>query len=117
MEQAMDRITHWIDGKPWDGKPERSGPVYDPARGEVVAEVAFADRALVDHAVEVAARAARDWRESSLATRAKVLFAFRDRVERNKKEIAALVTREHGKVLADAAGSVSRGLEVVEFAC
>jgi malonate-semialdehyde dehydrogenase (acetylating) / methylmalonate-semialdehyde dehydrogenase len=113
----MKRIVHWVDGQPHQGASPRTGPVYDPATGERIAEVALADRTDVACAVESAEKAACAWRESSLATRAKVLFAFRDRVERNKKEIAALVTREHGKVLADALGSVTRGLEVVEFAC
>jgi len=113
----MRQITHWIDGKAWEGRAERKGPVYDPATGQQAAEVAFADRAVLDQAVEAAARAGASWRDSSLSARSKVLFAFRDLVDRNKKEIASLLTAEHGKVLSDALGSVTRGLEVIEFAC
>jgi malonate-semialdehyde dehydrogenase (acetylating) / methylmalonate-semialdehyde dehydrogenase len=113
----MRSITHWIDGKAWEGPAERKGPVYDPATGEQTAEVAFASPPVLDAAVAAATRAGAAWRETSLSARTKVLFAFRDLVERRKKEIALLVTREHGKVLSDALGSVNRGLEVVEFAC
>src|SRR5260221_10516949 len=113
----MRRISHWIDGKPWEGGGERRGPVYDPATGEQAAEVAFADAGVVDAAVAAATKAGAGWRDTSLSARTKMLFTFRDLVDRNKKEIAALVTREHGKVLSDALGSVSRGLEVIEFAC
>jgi malonate-semialdehyde dehydrogenase (acetylating)/methylmalonate-semialdehyde dehydrogenase len=113
----MKQITHWIDGKAWEGKAERHGAVYDPATGEQAAEVAFADKAVIDAAVAAATKAGELWRETSLSARTKILFSFRDLVDRNKKEIAALVTHEHGKVLSDALGSVSRGLEVIEFAC
>jgi malonate-semialdehyde dehydrogenase (acetylating) / methylmalonate-semialdehyde dehydrogenase len=113
----MKSITHWIDGRPWEGPVERKGAVYDPATGEQTGEVAFASPPVLDAAVAAATRAAASWRETSLAARTKVLFAFRDLVERRKKDIAELITREHGKVLSDALGSVSRGLEVIEFAC
>ena len=113
----MRCITHWIDGKPWDASAERRGPVFDPATGEQTGEVAFATAAAIEAAVQAAGRAAPAWREASLSARSRVLFAFRDLVERRKTQVAELVTREHGKVLADALGSVTRGLEVVEFAC
>ena len=110
-------ITHWIGGKGWDGPVERWGDVYDPATGEVSARVAFADVAVVDAAVAAATQAATSWGRASLAVRARVMFAFRDLVERHKRDIAEILTREHGKVLSDALGEVTRGLEVVEFAC
>jgi malonate-semialdehyde dehydrogenase (acetylating)/methylmalonate-semialdehyde dehydrogenase len=113
----MDAITHWIGGKAWAGHPDRYGEVFDPASGDVTARVAFASSAIVDDAVKAAARAAAAWGESSLAVRSRVLFAFRELVERHRSELAATITREHGKVLSDAAGEVARGLEVVEFAC
>src|SRR5215470_11194095 len=112
----MKSITHWIDGRPWEGPVERRGAVYDPATGEQTGEVTFASPSVLDAAVAAATRAALSWRETSLAARSKVLFAFRDLVERRKKDIAELITREHGKVLSDALGSVNRGLEVIEFA-
>jgi malonate-semialdehyde dehydrogenase (acetylating)/methylmalonate-semialdehyde dehydrogenase len=114
---AIKTITHWIDGKPSDRAPERHGEVFNPATGEVQAKVAFATPAVVDEAVEAAARASATWRSSSIAKRTKILFAFRDLVDRHKADIAKLLTLEHGKVSADAMGEVQRGLEVIEFAC
>ncbi len=114
---GIGSITHWIAGKPWDGPVNRWGDVYNPARGETSARVAFADAAAVDAAVAAAAEAARSWGRTSLAARARILFAFRELVERRKRELAEILTREHGKVLSDALGEVNRGLEVIEFAC
>jgi malonate-semialdehyde dehydrogenase (acetylating)/methylmalonate-semialdehyde dehydrogenase len=113
----MKRITHWIDGKSWNGTAERRGDVYDPASGEVAGQVDFAGVAEVDAAAAAAAQAFTSWRQASLAKRAGVLFAFRELVDNHRDELAALISSEHGKVRADAVGEVSRGLEVVEFAC
>jgi malonate-semialdehyde dehydrogenase (acetylating)/methylmalonate-semialdehyde dehydrogenase len=110
-------ITHWIGGKPWDGPADRWGDVYNPARGEPSARVAFADASVVDAAVVAATEAARSWGRTSLAGRARILFAFRELIERRKRDLAEILTREHGKVLSDALGEVNRGIEVVEFAC
>jgi malonate-semialdehyde dehydrogenase (acetylating)/methylmalonate-semialdehyde dehydrogenase len=109
--------THWIDGKTWDGTAERRGDVFDPATGQVASQVDFASSAVVDQAVAAARAAFGEWRHASLSRRTSVLFAFRQLVEDRKDDIAALITAEHGKVLADAGGEVQRGLEVVEFAC
>src|SRR5258706_4330254 len=114
---ATKTITHWIDGKPYERAPERTGDVWTPATGEVQAKVAFATPAIVDEAVESASRASVSWRSSSLAKRTKILFAYRQLVDRHKADIAKLLTLEHGKVTADAMGEVQRGLEVIEFAC
>jgi malonate-semialdehyde dehydrogenase (acetylating)/methylmalonate-semialdehyde dehydrogenase len=111
------RITHWIGGKPWTGTPERHGDVYDPATGEVAGHVDFATPAEVDAAVDAAAAAFPGWRDTSLAKRSSILFAFRELLHARRDEVAAVVTAEHGKVLSDAAGEVQRALEVVEFAC
>ena len=112
------RITHLIDARPWDGTPERTGEVFNPATGEVTGTVDLASADLVD---EVVRGAKQTWRESwgsiSLAKRSQVLFKFRELLDRDKERIAALITAEHGKVLDDALGEVTRGLEVVEFAC
>ncbi|MGH8823494.1 MAG: CoA-acylating methylmalonate-semialdehyde dehydrogenase [Jiangellaceae bacterium] len=113
----MRRITHWIDGKPFAGPGDRVGEVFDPALGVVAAEVDYASPGVVDEAVAAASRAFDAWRSSSLSQRSKVLFAFRGLVAARSGELAQLITAEHGKVLADAAGEVQRGLEVVEFAC
>jgi len=111
------RITHWIGGKLWDGVPERQGDVFDPATGEVSAQVDLAAPAEVDAAVAAAKGAFAEWRNSSLTKRTQVLFAFREIINARKEEVAAAITAEHGKVLSDAVGEVTRGLEVVEFAC
>ena len=113
----MTQITHWINGALDAKKPERSGDIYNPATGKVTGTVAFGNAATVDSAVSAATAAFAEWRHSSLTKRTQVLFAFRELVQQNKEKIAALITAEHGKVLSDAAGEVTRGLEVVEFAC
>ncbi len=113
----MKTITHWIDGKPSTRAAERHGDVFNPATGEVQARVAFATPGIVDEAVDAATRASHTWRSSSIAKRTKILFAFRDLVDRHKDELAKLLTLEHGKVTGDAMGEVQRGLEVIEFAC
>ncbi len=113
----MTQITHWINGALDTKKPERTGDIYNPATGKVTGTVAFGNAATVDSAVSAATAAFAEWRHSSLTKRAQVLFAFRELVAQNKEKIAALITAEHGKVLSDAAGEVTRGLEVVEFAC
>jgi malonate-semialdehyde dehydrogenase (acetylating) / methylmalonate-semialdehyde dehydrogenase len=113
----LSTITHWIGGKPWAGPVDRWGDVCNPALGEVTARVAFASAPVVDDAVRSATEAARTWSRTSLAARARVMFAFRELIERRKRELAEILTREHGKVLSDAIGEVNRGLEVVEFAC
>ena len=113
----MTQITHWINGSLDTNKPERTGDIYNPATGKVTGTVAFGNAATVDSAVAAATTAFAEWRHSSLTKRTQVLFAFRELVAQNKEKIAALITAEHGKVLSDAAGEVTRGLEVVEFAC
>jgi malonate-semialdehyde dehydrogenase (acetylating)/methylmalonate-semialdehyde dehydrogenase len=110
-------ITHWIGGKPFGGVAARQGDVYDPATGRISGRVDFASATDVDEAVAVAKAAFDEWRQSSLARRAQVLFAFRELLNARKEDVAALITDEHGKVLSDALGEVTRGLEVVEFAC
>jgi malonate-semialdehyde dehydrogenase (acetylating) / methylmalonate-semialdehyde dehydrogenase len=113
----VKHCTHWIGGRPWDGEAGRHGEIYDPATGEVSGTVDFAGAAVVDDAVAAAAKALPGWRGASHAKRAGVLFAFRELVNAHRAELAALISSEHGKVTADAAGEVARGLEVAEFAC
>ena len=95
----------------------RSGDVYNPATGKITAKVDFATPELIDHGVKVAKKAQEQWAQASLAKRVQVLFAFREILNARKEEVAKLITAEHGKVLSDALGEVTRGLEVVEFAC
>jgi malonate-semialdehyde dehydrogenase (acetylating) / methylmalonate-semialdehyde dehydrogenase len=110
-------LTHWIGGGPFEAAGDRWGDVFDPATGMRTGRVPFADQAVVDAAVAAAARAAAAWRSQSIAARTRVMFAFRELLERRKRELAEILTSEHGKVLPDALGEVNRGLEVVEFAC
>ncbi len=114
---TTERITHWIDGRLWDGTAQRHGDVYDPATGEITKTVDFATGEDMDAAVAAAKAASETWGRSTLTKRMEVLFKFRELLNANKEEIAAIITGEHGKVLADALGEVSRGQEVVEFAC
>ena len=111
------RVTHWINGKNWEGTPERSGDVFDPATGQVTKTVDLASAKVLDEAVAAAKAAFPGWRDTSLTKRASILFAFREILNARKEEVAAIITEEHGKVLSDALGEVTRGLEVVEFAC
>ncbi|WP_430786141.1 CoA-acylating methylmalonate-semialdehyde dehydrogenase [Actinoplanes sp. G11-F43] len=112
----MNHIAHWIGGTEQTGGSGRVGPVYNPATGEQIAEVDLASAQELDAAVQSAKAAARAWRSASLSKRSAVLFKFRELLAGRTGELAAIVTREHGKVLADAAGEVARGLENVEFA-
>src|SRR5262245_26663122 len=113
----MKRISHWINGAVVAGTSGRTGPVWNPATGEQQAEVDFASVEEVDTAVAAATAAFPAWRATSLSRRSEVMFHFRELVDANRKEIAAHLTAEHGKVLGDALGEVARGLENVEFAC
>ncbi|MFJ8582004.1 CoA-acylating methylmalonate-semialdehyde dehydrogenase [Micromonospora sp. NPDC093277] len=113
----MRVVGHFIDGKRVGGDSERRGDVFDPATGRRTALVELACAADVAGAVEAAERAVRAWRDASLAKRTAVLFAFRELVNARRDRLAEVITAEHGKVLADAAGEVQRGLEVIEYAC
>ena len=113
----MRRINHWIDGQTVTGTSGRTGPVWNPATGEQQAEVDLASVEEVDAAVDVATAAFPAWRATSLSRRSEVMFHLRELVDANRKEIAMLLTAEHGKVLSDALGEVARGLENIEFAC
>ena len=113
----MNQIHHWIAGNEFKSASGRTGDVYDPATGQISGQVDFANNSEVDHAVSVAKTAFAEWSTTSITKRAQIMFAFRHLLNERKSEIAALITSEHGKVLSDALGEVTRGLEVVEFAC
>ena len=113
----MDRISHWIDGKVVPSTSGRSAAVFNPATGKQSSAVDLASVDEVDAAVAAAAAAFPAWRATSLSKRAEILFRMRELVDANRKEIAALLTAEHGKVLSDSMGEVARGLENIEFAC
>jgi malonate-semialdehyde dehydrogenase (acetylating)/methylmalonate-semialdehyde dehydrogenase len=113
----MQRISHWIDGKVVESTSGRSAPVYNPAIGEQSGAVDLASVDEVDVAVASAHAAFPSWRATSLSRRAEIMFRVRELVDANRKELATMLTAEHGKVLSDALGEVARGLENVEFAC
>ena len=113
----MTDISHYIDGKRVDGKGTRGGDVFNPATGEKVRRVAFASPADVDAAVQSAAKAFPGWAATPPLTRARILFKFLELLAREHDSIARVVSEEHGKVFSDAQGEITRGVEVVEFAC
>ncbi len=113
----ISKVTHWIDGALYQSASDRFGDVHESATGEKCAEVVMATTEDVDVAVKSAHAAFPAWSRTPVLRRARVMFRLKELIERDKDEIAALITKEHGKVLHDAAGSVQRGLEVVEFAC
>jgi malonate-semialdehyde dehydrogenase (acetylating)/methylmalonate-semialdehyde dehydrogenase len=114
---AVKPINHWISGGRSAGRSGRSGPVYNPATGEQTGAVDFATVEEVDEAVQAAKAAFPAWRALSLARRAELFFAIRELFHERREEIAKHLTAEHGKVLSDALGEVTRGLEVIEFCC
>jgi len=110
-------ITHWVNNEIFAGASSATSPVTNPATGAVTGEVALANVDDARAVIDVAAAAYPAWRDTSLAKRTQILFAFRELLNARKEELAAIITSEHGKVLSDALGEVSRGQEVVEFAC
>src|SRR6266481_8643198 len=112
-----ETVNHFIGGKVVAGASGRFSDVFNPATGERTRRVALADAGEVDAAVKAATAAFPDWAATPPLSRARVLFRFRELLGRHEDEFAAIVTGEHGKVLSDAKGELTRGLEVVEFAC
>ncbi|MFF4258697.1 CoA-acylating methylmalonate-semialdehyde dehydrogenase [Streptomyces sp. NPDC001663] len=117
MTTTATHIDHYIDGRLDDRAAQDRSEVYNPATGQVTGLVALATATDVDAAVQAAAEAFETWSVTPPHIRARILFRFRDLVERDADRLAAIITSEHGKVLDDAEGEVIRGLEVVEFAC
>jgi malonate-semialdehyde dehydrogenase (acetylating)/methylmalonate-semialdehyde dehydrogenase len=112
----MTQVMHFINGHTLANSGTRLGNVYDPALGSVVRQVVLAEVADADKAITAAQAAYPSWRDTSLTKRQQIMFNFREILNAKKEELAAIVTEEHGKTLADALGEVTRGLEVVEFA-
>ena len=113
----MRRVNHWIGGQLVASASGRSANVWDPATGEVQAQVDLANEDEVAHAIDVAKSAFPEWRATALSRRAEVMFKLRELVDANRRRIAELLTSEHGKTIPDAMGEVGRGLENIEFAC
>ena len=113
----MKTIEHWINGSPAAGTSPQTAPVFNPATGQEQARVALASAADVDTAVTAAAKAFETWSESSLTRRTQVMFAFRQLLVEHEEELGRIISAEHGKTVDDARGEITRGREVVEFAC
>ena len=113
----MKSLTHWINGERVDGQSTRTGPVFNPAIGEQIAEVRLASAADVDSAVKAARAALPDWSALPPIRRARYMFRYNELLLENIDELAELISLEHGKTIEDAKGDVTRGREVVEFAC
>jgi malonate-semialdehyde dehydrogenase (acetylating) / methylmalonate-semialdehyde dehydrogenase len=116
QDAALPVVPHYIDGAP-DTGGTRSSPVFNPATGAEIATTRLADETTVARAVAAAKAAFPSWADTAPLKRARVLFKLKQLLDEHFDEIAALITREHGKVLADARGELMRGLEIVEFAC
>ena len=110
-------VSHWIDGAERPSTSGRIAPVYDPALGVVTKHVGLANAAEIEAAIASAKAAFPAWRDLSLAKRQAIIFNFRELLNARKGELAEIITSEHGKVLSDALGEITRGQEVVEFAC
>jgi malonate-semialdehyde dehydrogenase (acetylating)/methylmalonate-semialdehyde dehydrogenase len=115
--ETLPIVTHWIDGASYESTSSRTADVYDPALGVVTRRVALAGPAEISAAIASAKAAFPAWRDTTLAKRQSVLFKFRELLDARKGELAEIITSEHGKVVSDALGEISRGQEVVEFAC
>ena len=113
----MNLIKHFVGGKITPGNSERKGKVFNPATGEQSSEVNLATTDDVNKIVSIANKAFISWSQKTPLFRARVLFKFKELIEKNYDEIIKLIVSEHGKVYEDAKGSLTRGLEVVEFAC
>ena len=117
MSSAPVAIGHFIGGKAHAGSASRSQPVYNPATGAVTGHVALANGADIDTAVAAAQAAFPAWADTPPIRRARVMFKFLELLNANKDKLAHCITAEHGKVFTDAQGEVSRGIDIVEFAC
>ena len=113
---ALTLVSHWIDGVESPSNSGRTAPVFDPALGVETKRVALANESEINAAIASANRAFPAWRDMSLAKRQSIMFNFRELLNLKKPELAEIITSEHGKVLSDALGEITRGQEVVEFA-
>ena len=113
----MNLIQHYINGKVYKGSSSKKGKVYNPATGAQESEVILGTKSDLDHAVENAKLAFEKWSQVTPLQRARVIFKYKELIEKNYDELTKLIVSEHGKVYDDAKGSLTRGLEIVEFAC
>ena len=113
----MNLLQHFVGGKLIPGSSDKKNKIFNPASGEQESEVRLANKADLDQAVEIAKKAFDTWSLKPALQRARVFFKFKELIEKNADELTKLIVSEHGKVYEDAKGSLTRGLEVVEFAC
>jgi malonate-semialdehyde dehydrogenase (acetylating)/methylmalonate-semialdehyde dehydrogenase len=113
----MERISHWVNNKVVRGTSGRTGKVFNPATGEQQAEVDLASIEEMDSVIAIAKAAFPAWRATNMSRRAEIMFRMRELLDANRKELASILTLEHGKVPSDAMGEIARGVENVEFAC
>jgi len=113
----MNLIQHFVNGKITLGKSERTGKIFNPATGEQESEVKLGSKSDLDNAVQIAKKAFESWSLKPPIQRARIMFKFKELIEKNSDELTKMIVSEHGKVYEDAKGSLTRGLEVVEFAC
>ena len=113
----MNLIQHYINGKTYKGSSSRKGKVFNPATGAQESEVILGTKSDLDHAVENARTAFEKWSQVTPLQRARIIFKYKELIEKNYDELTKLIVSEHGKVYEDAKGSLTRGLEIVEFAC
>ena len=113
----MKRIAHLIGGEPASSADARLGPVFNPATGEQTAELELASKQTVEKAIAKSQAAFREWSARTPINRARVMFRYKELMQANMDELAVLVSREHGKTIDDAKGSITRGIEIIEFAC
>ena len=113
----MNLIQHYINGKIYKGSSSRKGKVFNPATGAQESEVILGTKSDLDHAVENAKQAFEKWSQVTPLQRARIIFKYKELIEKNYDELTKLIVSEHGKVYEDAKGSLTRGLEIVEFAC
>ena len=113
----MKKIFHYVGGKEFNGGSNRFADIYNPATGEAQAKVNLATSTEVDHAVCSSLKAYQEWSDTPPISRARILFKFKELIEKNSDLLTKIIVSEHGKVYDDAKGSLTRGLEVVEFSC
>ena len=113
----MNLIQHFINGKITPGKSDRKGKIFNPATGEQASEVKLGSKSDLDEAVNIAKKAFENWSLKPPIQRARIMFKFKELIEKNSDELTKIIVSEHGKVYEDAKGSLTRGLEVVEYAC
>jgi len=113
----MKTIKHFVNGKSFSGQSKRNGKIFNPATGEQSAEVKLATEIDVNEAIESSKKAFNSWSNKPPLQRARIMFKFKELIEKNSEELTKIIVSEHGKVFEDAKGSLTRGLEVVEYAC